>query len=344
MACSSSPRCSSSSSPPLIVGLALLCLCAVARAARPAPRPSAADARLRDYGNTNVWPLPARAVGVCGGTLDPASFAIVAAQPAGDAFLLELARRFLPQILFYAGGAASGATRVANLSLVVLDGGAVKQIQQDSDESYELSFAPDCSAATITAQTVFGARHGLETFSQLTSADRPSGTYSVQGLHVTDGPRFPFRGPLLDCARHWHPPNVLLNFLDALSFHKQNALIWGVGIDQSFVVESAAFPNISSHASFGPPGTHVYSRDTVRFLVAEANFRGIRLLPYIELVGHDPLNMPGLQFCNGAPQAGGLFHPLHAGTWTCEAFTPAPAPARAIANLRVHSRPHFRAA
>jgi hypothetical protein len=122
---------------------------------------------------------------------------------------------------------------------------------------------------------------------------------------------------------------VLLNFLDALSFHKQNALIWGVGIDQSFVVESAAFPNISSHASFGPPGTHVYSRDTVRFLVAEANFRGIRMLPYIELVGHDPLNMPGLQFCNGAPQAGGLFHPLHAGTWTCEAPAPAPAPAPA---------------
>ena len=63
-----------------------------------------------------------------------------------------------------------------------------------------------------------------------------------------------FRGPLLDCARHWHPPNMLLNFFDALSFHKQNALIWGVGIDQSFVVESAAFPNICAHASFGPPG------------------------------------------------------------------------------------------
>jgi hexosaminidase len=301
---------------PLLIIFALLASASAAvPAARRVERPTRADPSLRDYGNTEVWPLPAQAVSVCGGTLDPATFRIVAAQPAGDAFLLELARRFAPQILFDPDGAPSGAARVANLSLVVLDGGAAKQIQQGVDETYSLTFAKDCSSATITAATVFGARHGLETFSQLVNAQRPAGAYSVQGLDVADGPRFSFRGPLLDCARHWLPPNVLLNFFDALSFHKQNALIWGVGIDQAFVVQSAAFPNISATASFGPPGTHVYSRDMVSFLVREANFRGIRLIPYIELVGHDPLSMPGLQFCNGAP-GGGLFHPLHADVWS----------------------------
>jgi hexosaminidase len=101
--------------------------------------------------------------------------------------------------------------------------------------------------------------------------------------------------------------------MDSLAIHKQNVLVWGVGIDQAFVVESAAFPNLT--AGFGPLGTHVYSRDVVKFLVQEATFRGIRLLPYIELVGHDPLNMPALQFCHGV-KGSGLFHPLHADVWT----------------------------
>ena len=298
---------------------ALSCLAAAAaRAAsrRPVPRPTEADPSLRDYGNTNVWPLPAQAVGVgCSATLDAASFRIVVAQPADSAFLAELARRFLPQILFYPSGApAPGHSALATLSLVALDGGAALQIQQGTDESYTLTWSADCSAATITGATVFGVRHGLETFSQLVDAGRPDGVYTVQALNVSDGPRFPFRGLLLDCARHWHPPNMLLNLFDALSFHKQNAVIWGVGIDQSFVVQSAAFPNISQTASFGPPGTHVYSRDVVSSLVSEANFRGIRLIPYIELVGHDPLNQPGLMFCNGVPGSG-LFHPLHADVW-----------------------------
>ncbi len=59
-------------------------------------RPSRTDPALRDYGNTNVWPLPASAAGVCDGTLDPQAFQIVVAQPADDPYLLEVARRFLP--------------------------------------------------------------------------------------------------------------------------------------------------------------------------------------------------------------------------------------------------------
>ena len=101
------------------------------------------------------------------------------------------------------GGVASSAhARVANLSLTALNPW-VRQIQQDVDESYSLTWAADCSSASITGATVFGVRHGLETFSQLVSADRTSREYSVQGLEVVEGPRFPFRGPLLDCARHW---------------------------------------------------------------------------------------------------------------------------------------------
>lgn len=86
-----------------LAGLALLtllsCPAVAARARVRTPRPSVVDPALRDYGNTEVWPLPASAVGVCEGTLDPSSFAIVVVSPAGDSILSELATRFMPQIL-----------------------------------------------------------------------------------------------------------------------------------------------------------------------------------------------------------------------------------------------------
>jgi len=273
--------------------------------------PTSRDPTLKNYGNTEVWPLPAIAAPACSATLDPSSFAIIVSQPVNDPFLLEISRRFMPVILFNPQGIKGEKPILRNISISVADG-SVRQIQQDTDESYTLSFLPDCSGASIFAPTIFGARHALETFAQFVSRARVDNEYSVYAMNVTDGPRFPFRGPLLDVSRHWYPVNGLLGYLDALSIHKQNVLIFGVGIDEVFVVESAAFPNIT--VGYGAPNTHVYTRETIKFLVQESNFRGIRLLPYIELVGHDPLNLPSLQFCHGQG-GGGLFHPLHADVW-----------------------------
>ena len=149
-----------------LVGVLALALAAVSgtlsRSRVRAPRPSEVNPLLRDYGNTEVWPIPDNATNVCFGTLDPSSFALIAAQPAGDAFLAELIARFTPQILYYPGGIASPSRmRLANVSLFVLNP-SVRQVQQGVDESYELSWAADCSSAKITGATVFGVRHGLE--------------------------------------------------------------------------------------------------------------------------------------------------------------------------------------
>ena len=104
-------------------------------------------------------------------------------------------------------------------------------MQQGVDESYTLTFSADRTAATVTSATIFGARHGLETFSQLCDGDRESGVYSCSVLNVTDAPRFPYRGLLIDAARHWLPPNLLLSVMDAMSFNKLNSLQVGFGID-----------------------------------------------------------------------------------------------------------------
>lgn len=60
----------------------------------------------------------------------------------------------------------------------------------------------------------------------------------------------------------------------------------------------------------------MYSRDTVRWLVQEAAYRGVRLIPYFEVAGHDALGyaVPQLMWCNGK-NGSGLPHPLHNETW-----------------------------
>ena len=90
-------------------------------------------------------------------------------------------------------------------------------------------------------------------------------------LNIVDDPRFTFRGLMVDSARHWLNPNLLLSIMDALSYHKMNVLMVGFGIDWSWTVVSNAFPNLTS-AAYSP--AHVFSREMISFLVAEANYRG----------------------------------------------------------------------
>ena len=287
--------------------------------ARPPARgySSVGDA-LGDYGNIPIWPLPSAAAPSAGtSSLDAANFTVVF--DASDALLATMAQRFREALLFSPTAArpAPGASYVLRtLTLTVADA-SVRRIAQDVDESYSLTFAADGTAAAIAGATVFGVRHGLESFVQLSGCARtPGAGYTVTLMNMSDAPRFTFRGLLVDAARHWLPPALLISMMDALAINKMNALQVGFAIDWSWTVQSAAFPNLTQVTSYGPPGTHMYPRETISWLVAEANYRGIRLIPYIEAVGHEAIGeaMPQIMWCNGK-NGSGLPHPLHAETW-----------------------------
>lgn len=75
--------------------------------------------------------------------------------------------------------------------------------------------------ATLTANTVFGALRGLETFSQSVyvdaAASTPSSTaFLVDAVTISDFPRFHHRGVMIDTARHYLHLNVILENLDAM--------------------------------------------------------------------------------------------------------------------------------
>jgi len=67
-------------------------------------------------------------------------------------------------------------------------------LQLDTDESYTLDI-PLTGPATLSAKTVFGAMHGLETLSQLISFNFDTQSYVIRHApwHIDDAPRFQHR-------------------------------------------------------------------------------------------------------------------------------------------------------
>ncbi|HEY9285550.1 MAG TPA: family 20 glycosylhydrolase, partial [Pyrinomonadaceae bacterium] len=163
----------------------------------------------------------------------------------------------------------------------------------DEDESYALEVTD--KQATLKAATTVGALRGLETFLQLVDGDA-AGFY-VPAVSINDRPRFPWRGLLIDVARHWQPVEVIKRNLDAMAAVKLNVLHWHLTEDQGFRVESRKFPLLHQMGSDGL----YFTQDQVREVVAYARERGIRVVPEFDLPGHATAWLVGHPELGSAP-------------------------------------------
>ena len=111
-----------------------------------------------------------------------------------------------------------------------------------TDESYQLIVLSE-GTARLTAATVFGVVHGMETLSQLIQYDYLTGVYHIVNtpLLVTDKPRFAHRGILLDTSRHYHIVGMLKRILDSMSHAKLNVFHWHIVDIQSFPIHQQRF-------------------------------------------------------------------------------------------------------
>jgi hexosaminidase len=167
----------------------------------------------------------------------------------------------------------------AKATLVVEAAAAGQPVQQvGEDESYELTVTP--RQAHITAPTPLGVLHGLETFLQLVRVE--GGKTVVPAVRISDRPRFPWRGLLIDPCRRWEPVEVVKRTLDGMAAVKLNVLHWHLSEDQGFRVESKVFPKLHQLGSDGL----FYTQDQVRDVIAYARDRGIRVMPEFDLPGH----------------------------------------------------------
>jgi hexosaminidase len=117
----------------------------------------------------------------------------------------------------------SGTPSAALTSLAINVLSADETLGIATYENYTLSIPASGGQAVLTAQSVFGAIRGLETFSQLVSWSGPGvSAYIVGSCAVTDWPRFPYRSAMVDSSRHFVPLVTLRAFIDAMAYSKMN--------------------------------------------------------------------------------------------------------------------------
>ncbi len=188
-------------------------------------------------------------------------------------FMQQLGKR--TAIPRFAGAAPGGAPA----TLVIVTDHPSKPVQElGEDESYKLEVTPN--GAKLGAATPLGTMHGLQTFLQLVDVS-PSG-FAVPVVTIQDQPRFPWRGLMIDSARHFMPIEVLKRNIDGMEAVKMNVFHWHLSENQGFRAESKKFPKLTGLGSDGL----FYTQAEMREIVEYARDRGIRVVPEFDMPGH----------------------------------------------------------
>jgi len=247
-----------------------------------------------DSSNLPLMPMPARVTQSEGSLTIDGSFSVQTTGCSGPQLSATLAR-FIAQISRQTGIPIRGGAH-PTLSIECRNTGPDYPSLGDN-ESYQLHVASD--VARLSAPSLAGVRHGLETFLQLIAPGSES--FTVRALDIDDHPRFPWRGLMLDVSRHWMPAPVIRRNLDAMAAVKFNVFHWHLSDDQGFRVESKVFPKLHELGSDG----RYYTQEEVRAIVDYARDRGIRVIPEFDVPGHASSWLTGYPQLASAP---GPFH------------------------------------
>jgi len=181
---------------------------------------------------------------------------------------------------------ARRSAEASKATLVIHTDHANKTVQElGEDESYSLEVTS--TGAKLNAATPLGTMRGLQTFLQL--VDVSANGFAAPALLVTDQPRFPWRGLLIDSSRHFIPLEVIKRNLDGMEAVKLNVFHWHISDNQGFRAESKKLPKLHTLGS----GGLYYSQGEIRELIEYARDRGIRVVPEFDMPGHSSSWMVG---------------------------------------------------
>ncbi len=188
------------------------------------------------------------------------------------------------------------------------------------EEGYELGATAE--TLIIRAAAPAGLFYGIQTLRQLLPAaafsqQKVEGIqWAVPCVHITDYPRFQWRGLLIDPARHFIPVSDVEQYLDAMALHKFNRLQIHFTDDQGWRIEIKKYPQLTQtgawmdfttmvqgakrseyrlqagktsptrvNAVLQTPGGF-YTQEEIRHLVRYAAERYITIVPEIEMPAH----------------------------------------------------------
>ena len=146
-----------------------------------------------------------------------------------------------------------------------------------SKEGYTLSIDEH---VTIKAFTEIGILNALESLAQLLNAYSQGAV--LQKMEIEDWPSFPWRGMMVDVARHFIPLDIMKRNVDAMAAVKYNILHLHLSDDEGFRIESKKYPKLQALGSNG----EYYTQAEMLDLIAYCKDRGIVVYPEFDLPGH----------------------------------------------------------
>jgi hexosaminidase len=175
-------------------------------------------------------------------------------------------------------------------------------------EGYELTVVP--GVITLQAPTQAGLFYGAQTLLQLLPPEIFSAKvvknfdWEIPCVKITDAPRFPWRGLMLDVSRHFYTKQEAEKMMDVMALHKLNTFHWHLVDDQGWRIEIKKYPKLTSVGAwragvgFGLPTNSTtacrkdgryggfYTQKDIREVVACAQKLHITIVPEIEMPGH----------------------------------------------------------
>ena len=171
-------------------------------------------------------------------------------------------------------------------------------------EGYEIDVS--ATRVMLSARDSRGLFYAAVTLWELCTSDTEPGddVISLPAMRIVDSPRFPWRGLMLDSARHYQSPEFIMNLIDWMALHKLNVLQWHLTDDQGWRLEIKKYPKLTSVGAWRvpagaaaaadiDPGTGrtrlyggFYTQEMVRRIVAHASERGVTIVPEIDVPGH----------------------------------------------------------
>jgi len=257
--------------------------------------------KLTCNSDANLWPKPTGPFSVSNSTISFRPESVSFTYEAADAVqpLLSAAGDRLKATLYdmlpeggscTAGlyGKSDAATGQRPVKVIVFVDRDAASLTLDTSEFYQLLInhtTEDEVRVMIYADTFFGARHALETLSQLINYDEVNDSLqTVTSAMVSDAPVYPLRALTIDTSRNFLSMAGLRRTVDGMAINKLNTLHWHITDTNSFPIEIQREPRMARYGAYSP--REMYTTEEVRQLVQYARERGVRVLPELDMPAH----------------------------------------------------------
>ncbi|KAG5681026.1 hypothetical protein PVAND_010492 [Polypedilum vanderplanki] len=160
-------------------------------------------------------------------------------------------------------------------------------LNYDTNESYQLTLIEESNQlrVTITAKNFFGARHALETLSQLIVHDELNRQLvTLSSVSISDEPKFKHRGISMDTSRTFFSVDVIKRTINGLAMAKLNNFHWHITDAQSFPMEMKKHSDLTKYGAYSHK--KIYKVEDIQDIVEYAKARGVKVIPEFDLPAH----------------------------------------------------------